>query len=169
MALVSLNCPNCGGSLKMEDTMDKGFCMYCGTSFLVKDEIQRVQVEHRGTVNLNLNRDKEVENLLIRAEQKIKEYEMSNEGEFVNSTTDETYDSIMKDYIDKALDIEPNFPKTLELKQRLISIKAKKTDKAKASQAKDKASQSKWTCGCFIVPIVLFLIIVACFVYAGKA
>jgi len=74
IALVSLNCPNCGGSLKMEDTMEKGLCMYCGSAFLVKDEIQRVQVEHSGTVNLNLNRKTEINNLLTRAEQNIAEY-----------------------------------------------------------------------------------------------
>ena len=132
MALVSLKCPSCGGNIQMDDAKEKGFCMYCGSSFLVKDEIQSVQVEHSGTVNLNLNREKEVENLLIRAEQKIEEYRNQEYG----CKTIETYESILKDYIEKALDIEPNFPKTLELKQRLISIKAEKIDNARKEQTK---------------------------------
>jgi len=173
MALVSLNCPNCGGSLKMEDTMDKGFCMYCGTSFLVKDEIQRVKVEHSGSVNLNLNREREIKNLLIRAEQKITEYEMSSNAEFANSTIkDETYESIMKDYIEKAFDIEPNFPKALELKQRLISVKAEKIDKAKAAAKAAKIEQIRFSnklgFGCIIVVLVFFFLLVALLNQCGR-
>ena len=137
MALVSLNCPNCGGSLRMEDTMGKGFCMYCGTAFLVKDEIQRIQVEHSGTVNLNLNREIEVENLLIRAEQKIEEYRSQG-----YSIVD-YYSKIVNDYLEKALDISPRSSKVQEMKNRLNSERNKQIKKQIEDQIEDQRATNE--------------------------
>lgn len=37
----------------MDNSLEKAFCMFCGSPFLVKDEIQRVQIQHTGTVTLS--------------------------------------------------------------------------------------------------------------------
>lgn len=55
MALVNLKCPNCGGSIQMEDKLAKAFCMYCGSPFFVKDEVQRIQIQHSGSVVFDTN------------------------------------------------------------------------------------------------------------------
>ncbi len=48
MALVALKCPNCGGSLDLDDSRDFAFCQYCGTKILIQEEIgrQKVLVDH---------------------------------------------------------------------------------------------------------------------------
>ena len=35
MEPISLKCPNCGGELKFETTMEFGFCMYCGNKVMI--------------------------------------------------------------------------------------------------------------------------------------
>lgn len=45
MAFLNMKCPNCSKKIQMDDTVEKGFCMYCGASFWVQDEIQRFQDE----------------------------------------------------------------------------------------------------------------------------
>jgi len=53
MALINLKCPNCSGSIQMDDSKETGFCLYCGSKFLVNDEIQRILIEHSGSVEIN--------------------------------------------------------------------------------------------------------------------
>jgi len=113
MALVSLKCPSCGGNIQMDDAKEKGFCMYCGSNFLVKDEVQRMQIEHSGSIELS--RKTEAENLLIRAEQKIKEFK--NDGRNIDSYCKK----IIDDYIEKALDINPKSQEAHALKNRLLT------------------------------------------------
>ena len=43
MAFLRMTCPACNEKIPMDDTLDKGFCMYCGASFWVRDEMQRFQ------------------------------------------------------------------------------------------------------------------------------
>jgi len=43
MAFLRMTCPACNEKIPMDDTLDKGFCMYCGAAFRVHDEIQRFQ------------------------------------------------------------------------------------------------------------------------------
>jgi len=40
MAWLNMNCPACNEKIPIDDTLEKGFCMYCGASFWVQDEIQ---------------------------------------------------------------------------------------------------------------------------------
>lgn len=40
MAFLNMNCPACNEKIPVDDTSDKGFCIYCGASFWVQDEIQ---------------------------------------------------------------------------------------------------------------------------------
>lgn len=41
MKLVSAMCPNCGAKLELDENMEKGFCMYCGSQILVQDAVQK--------------------------------------------------------------------------------------------------------------------------------
>lgn len=45
MAFVSAKCTNCGGELQLDDSLDKGYCMYCGSTIIIKDAIQNVKIE----------------------------------------------------------------------------------------------------------------------------
>jgi len=48
MTLVALKCPNCGGSLDLEDSREFAFCQYCGTKVMIQEEIvkQKVTIDH---------------------------------------------------------------------------------------------------------------------------
>jgi len=154
MALVSLKCPSCGGNIQMDDAKEKGFCMYCGTSFLVKDEIQRVQVEHSGTVNFNLNSEREIKNLLIRAEQKIAEYrEISN---YYLNPREIELSKVIKDYLEKILDLDPNNEKVKALKQDIV--KADDNRKRKQQIIIDKDQKEKYIIIALVVGVIIFLV-----------
>lgn len=45
MALVALKCPNCGGSLDLDDSREFGFCQYCGTKIMIQEEKKKQLVE----------------------------------------------------------------------------------------------------------------------------
>lgn len=46
MAIVSLKCPNCDGSLSMEDSMKIGFCQFCGTKVIVQETIMPETIDY---------------------------------------------------------------------------------------------------------------------------
>lgn len=115
MALIELKCSSCGGSIKMDESKENGFCMYCGNKFLVRDELTRIAIEHSGSVEVN--RRKELENMLALAEKKIDE---RNNRVYETIADFENYmESIRKDYIDQALIIDPDNPKAKELSKRM--------------------------------------------------
>ena len=43
MAFLNMNCPNCNKKIPIDDTSENCFCIYCGASFWVQDEMQRFQ------------------------------------------------------------------------------------------------------------------------------
>lgn len=45
MAFVAAICPACGGQLQLDDSLEKGFCQYCGTQIIVQDAIHGVKIE----------------------------------------------------------------------------------------------------------------------------
>ena len=53
MSIKNIKCPNCGGSIQIEDSLEKGFCMYCGGVIIVQDEIQKIKIEHTGKVEVS--------------------------------------------------------------------------------------------------------------------
>lgn len=59
MALIQLRCPNCNGSIQMDDTKEAGFCMYCGSKFMVQDEARRAMQY----ATVEISREKESANL----------------------------------------------------------------------------------------------------------
>ena len=50
MKLVSAMCPNCGAQLELDENMEKGFCMYCGSRILVQDDAQKYKPELSGQI-----------------------------------------------------------------------------------------------------------------------
>ena len=48
MSIIALKCPNCGGNLEFEDSREFGFCQFCGTKVMIREEINK-------TVNNTVN------------------------------------------------------------------------------------------------------------------
>lgn len=46
MAFVAAKCPACGGDLQLDNTMEKGFCMYCGSQVIVQQAIGMVHIDN---------------------------------------------------------------------------------------------------------------------------
>jgi len=47
MGLIALKCPNCGGSIELDDKKEFGFCMHCGQKvFLSENVAQKVRIDH---------------------------------------------------------------------------------------------------------------------------
>ena len=44
MAIIPLQCTKCGANLEINDTLEKGYCNYCGQMFLVSDALKHKQV-----------------------------------------------------------------------------------------------------------------------------
>ncbi len=38
MAIVAIRCPNCNGDVQLDDTREFGFCMYCGTKIMIRND-----------------------------------------------------------------------------------------------------------------------------------
>lgn len=45
MAVKSLKCPNCGANIELDDSMEFGFCSYCGSRIQVGERVN-VHVTH---------------------------------------------------------------------------------------------------------------------------
>lgn len=154
MALIGLKCPNCNGEIQMDDAKENGFCMYCGSSFQVKDEIQRIRIEHSGSVNLN--RKEESENLAIIGEQKFSEKTLF-------TAADVTY--IMDNYVEKSLILDMTNEKALALRIKLNNLtKAIHQNQAKIDQnVKQKSTILK------VIFLIVFglpiILMVSCVLY----
>jgi len=47
MGLIALKCPNCGGSIELDDKKEFGFCMHCGQKVFLSENItQKVRIDH---------------------------------------------------------------------------------------------------------------------------
>lgn len=46
MRLINMTCPNCGANLQVDADKKKLFCMYCGSSILVDDEVKHVKFDN---------------------------------------------------------------------------------------------------------------------------
>ncbi len=53
MSFEAAKCPNCGAQLQLDNSMETGFCVYCGTKFIVHDAIQRMKIEVSGQVSMS--------------------------------------------------------------------------------------------------------------------
>lgn len=105
MAFVSLNCPNCGAAIELDNSREFGFCQYCGTK-IVQDKIV---VEHRGSVSID--RTNEIDNLLNRAQEMINKNAFREAEVYFNRVLDiDTTNSIARKGLDLCYKIiyEPN-------------------------------------------------------------
>ena len=95
LAFKSARCPNCSGELSLDPTMDKGFCMHCGSNIVVEEAIKKVKVDGLASV----------QNLLDMAEN------MKRYGKYR-----EAYN-----YYTKALEIDPKYYKTIYKRSLLVA------------------------------------------------
>lgn len=115
MAFINLKCSNCGGDIVMDDSKEKGFCMFCGSSFLVKDEIYRIHIEHSGT--LEISRKSEVENLVIRAREKAQALIANTAISLVDFRVERR--EILDKYIENILDLDARNLAAQEIRNQL--------------------------------------------------
>lgn len=62
MAYVAAQCPNCGGDLQLDEKMEKGFCMHCGSKIKVQEAIQNVKIEGEVEISGIVGVEKLIEN-----------------------------------------------------------------------------------------------------------
>jgi tetratricopeptide (TPR) repeat protein len=75
MALVPVNCTQCGAAIQIPDEVDKANCMYCGTVLMVKETIKKNQSDgpdaskliDLGNTSLEAGRSEEAYNYFTRA------------------------------------------------------------------------------------------------------
>ena len=53
MTLEPAKCPSCGANIEVNKDLEKTICQYCGTTVLIKDAIQKYQVELTGSVQVD--------------------------------------------------------------------------------------------------------------------
>lgn len=46
MPFVAAKCPQCGGDLQLDNEIDKGFCMHCGSKIVVQEAIRSVRIDN---------------------------------------------------------------------------------------------------------------------------
>lgn len=107
MALVAAKCSQCGASIQVEDSAEKGVCPYCGTEYYAEKIINNTYVTNNysgATINVQ---GIDVQNYLEIA---TKFYNQKN------------YEEAMK-YLSDAFPIEPNNGKLWLLKLKILSAK----------------------------------------------
>jgi len=80
VSYVSAQCSHCNGTIKLDDSMDTGHCIYCGTKMIVKKAIEL----HRVTID----RSKDIENMLYRATQCYEDGFIKEAEKFYNKVID---------------------------------------------------------------------------------
>lgn len=89
MSIIALVCPQCGGKINIDNEYEFGFCSYCGTKIILKN--------NEVVINLSVSQENPVtkESLFERAEIFL---------------ADENY-SEAEEYFNRVLDIDPKFSK----------------------------------------------------------
>ena len=76
MNLVTCKCPNCNASIKLNETLEKGTCNYCGAEVYNENALQKEKIEISGEVTIdNYNVAKKVD--IARKYFDAKEYKKS--------------------------------------------------------------------------------------------
>lgn len=51
--LKAAKCPQCGADIEVNPELERGICQFCGSTILIEDAIEKIQVEHTGTVKID--------------------------------------------------------------------------------------------------------------------
>ena len=70
MSFTAAKCTNCGGELQLDENLQSGYCMHCGSKVIVKDAIELKKIQVEGKVSVEGVSD--VENLLKRGKQSLR-------------------------------------------------------------------------------------------------
>lgn len=73
--MIKLKCPNCSADIELDDTREIGFCSFCGTKILLKSQFVTNSIVS-------------VENLLTRADEYLKNNDVTKAREFYNLVLD---------------------------------------------------------------------------------
>jgi tetratricopeptide (TPR) repeat protein len=46
MPFVAARCPQCGGNLQIDNEIETGFCLHCGSKIVVQDAIRNVRIDN---------------------------------------------------------------------------------------------------------------------------
>ena len=82
MGFISMKCPNCSAEIILDDSREFWYCQYCGTK-IVQDKII---VEYQG--NLQINHSQEAENLVLRAQEFLRQGLLEQAIEYYNRALD---------------------------------------------------------------------------------
>ena len=44
MPYVAAKCPNCTGDLRLDNKLEKGYCIHCGTPIYYKDAVRKIKI-----------------------------------------------------------------------------------------------------------------------------
>ena len=88
--MITVNCPNCGASMDIDESREFAFCTFCGTKILTDKKVE-------------IDRNKEINNLLTRA------YEYEEKKDYIRA----------KDYCNRVLDIDSTNEIARALEKRL--------------------------------------------------
>lgn len=113
MKLYTTKCPNCGGEVSIDDTTGFGICNFCGGKVYAQFPTNN---HGKSLDSVREYRNEKISNLLVRAEEKIKQYENSK------SVDEETKNAINVNYLEKALDMDPYNEKARELQGLLVWV-----------------------------------------------
>ena len=53
VSLKAAKCPSCGADIEVNPDLEKGICQFCGSTILIQDAIQKIKVEHTGTIKID--------------------------------------------------------------------------------------------------------------------
>ena len=131
MGFIALKCPNCSSDIMLDDSREFGFCQYCGTK-IIQD---RVIIEHKGKIQID--HTKEIENLLIRAQEFISKGNLKEAKNYYNKILDldanniderrgikNIRDIIVNSVISKAQDLfdKKSYKESEELFKKVVEI-----------------------------------------------
>ena len=83
---MHVKCPNCGAEIQLDESKENGFCLYCGSSVIVKDAINLRNVSISGKVEVDGIAT--IEKLLLRGKQFFNQDDYEKADEYFNRVLD---------------------------------------------------------------------------------
>jgi len=102
MPYIDAKCPNCGGALMLDDSMDRGFCNHCGSPVKYEQAFKLVKVDEI----VNVNRDITLKNLIVLL------YRDIDNGKYHSVEYNERYK--------RALELDPDNEELLSFDRHLV-------------------------------------------------